>query len=86
MLPKIEFEVLLDDTLEKLCLLPKEVPVSNKNLLSLANDYEEGDWRCDKFSEFVWNNIAEAALSFDEREKLATRALTQLRGYLEIRR
>jgi len=53
MLPKIEFEVLLDDTLEKLCLLPKEVPVSNKNLLLLANDYEEGNWRYDKFSEFV---------------------------------
>lgn len=78
MLPKIDFEVLLDDSFERLCPSAKDVQSTNENLLSLINDYEEGEWRYAKFSRFVWDNIAEAALSFDERQKLATKALTQL--------
>jgi len=77
--PKIDFEVLLDDSLDRVRSLPQEMQGANQNLLSLVNDYEEGEWRYDKFSGFVWDNIAESALSFDEREKLATRASSQLK-------
>ena len=76
--PKIDFDVLLDDSLENLCTLPDGFPTSNKKLLSLVNDFEEGKWRYTKFRQFVWNNIVEAALSFNERKKLIDKPQTQL--------
>ncbi len=75
---KIEFEVLIDDSLETIGSLSDGTPCSNKNLLSLVNDFENGQWRYDKFRRFVWDNIAEAALSAEEREKLADKSNTWL--------
>jgi hypothetical protein len=34
------------------------------------NDFESGKWRQDKFQEYIWNNIAETALSKEERKNL----------------
>jgi hypothetical protein len=43
----------------------------NKSLLSLLNDWEDGRWRLSKFNDYIWDNMAETALSHREREALA---------------
>ncbi|HET7331504.1 MAG TPA: DUF1837 domain-containing protein [Dyella sp.] len=40
-------------------------------VLSLANDFEDAEWRHSRFQNFIWNNIAQTALSKRERESLA---------------
>ena len=69
--PKIEFEVLVDTTFIDLVKDSPLVPITNKHVLSLINDFEDGDWRHDQFQSFIWNNIAETALSQRERSSLA---------------
>lgn len=39
-------------------------------MLSIANDFEDSKWRVKRFHEFVWNNIAQTALSESERNAL----------------
>ena len=46
-------------------------PVDNKNVLTLLNDFEDSKWRYKKFQNFVWDNIAETALSQNERDSLS---------------
>ena len=62
--PKIEFDILIDETFEKLVSSGIEQDYKNNNVLSLLNDFEDGKWRFNKFQEFIWNNIAETALSY----------------------
>ncbi|XZE32747.1 HamA C-terminal domain-containing protein [Pirellulaceae bacterium SH501] len=45
--------------------------VANKSLLSLLNDWEDGRWRLTQFNDYIWDNMAETALSYREREALA---------------
>jgi hypothetical protein len=45
-------------------------PIDNKYVLSLVNDFESGKWRYDKFKNYIWDNIAETALSKRERDNL----------------
>lgn len=42
----------------------------NDLILSIVNDFEDGEWRYKKFNTYIFNNIIETALSFEEREKL----------------
>lgn len=66
----MDFQVLIDDSILALGL-GSEIAPSDKNwLLSLANDFEDGAWRTSVFNEFVWDNIAETALSVNERTAL----------------
>ena len=51
-----------------------------KRILALANDYEDKQWRLGRFTDFIWNNIAESALSAKERASLSSAALTQLKS------
>lgn len=44
---------------------------TNKSVLSLLNDWEDGRWRLTKFNDYVWDNMAETALSYRERDALA---------------
>lgn len=67
----MDFEILIDDFFLKLDATSQLVPVDNKRVLSLVNDYEDMEWRYEKFESFVWDNIALTALSAQEREKLA---------------
>lgn len=66
----LEFHILIDDFLynydpqEEIGLCKKE------KILSLTNDFEDGHWRQSKFQSFIWDNIAETALSYRERESL----------------
>ncbi len=53
-------------------------PIEKKRVLSLLNDYEDGKWRYGKFQNFIWDNIAETALSFKEREALLNKTHSSL--------
>jgi hypothetical protein len=68
----MEFHIAIDSTFLTLWPSSGLLPVSNKSLLSLLNDFEEGAWRVEKFQQFVWDNIAETALSHRERDALRT--------------
>ena len=68
--PSLEFEVLIDEDFSQLCTDERISPTDNKHVLSLINDFEDGKWRQSKFNNFVWDNIAETALSFKERSCL----------------
>lgn len=65
----MEFEVLVDNSLADINSSVELVDVVNKYLISLANDYEDQEWRYVKFQNYLWDNIALTALS--ERERLA---------------
>lgn len=75
----MDFEVLVDDHYLKLFTDTKLVPADNKAILSLANDFEDQEWRREKFENFVWDNIALTALSAKERDKLADKSGSTLR-------
>ena len=66
----VTFEVLIDDELMS-ALDTSFNSKGNEKVFSLLNDFEDGKWRFQKFQNFIWNNIIEAALSQDEKEKLA---------------
>lgn len=70
-IPEIEFEILVDTTFADLGADSTLDPITNKRVLSLINDFEDGNWRHERFQNFVWDNIAETALSQKERSSLA---------------
>ena len=74
----MDFEILIDDFFLKLDASSKLVPVDNKRVLSLVNDYEDMKWRYEKFESFIWDNIALTALSAQERGKLADRSHSKM--------
>lgn len=53
-------------------------PQSNKYVLSIVNDFEEGAWRNKNFHMFIWDNIAETSLSSKEREALIDKSSSLL--------
>lgn len=67
---KVKFEILLDESFSNINVNQYLTPVENKSVLSIINDYEEGQWRYTKFQNFIWDNIKETALSAKERESL----------------
>lgn len=66
----LNFEVLIDEAFANINTDTSLNPVANKNVLSLINDFEDGTWRYTKFQRFIWDNIAETSLSYQERESL----------------
>ena len=67
----MKFKVLIDDTLSAVSTNPALSPIDKKRLLTLVNDYEDGQWKASKFHSFIWDNIKETALSYKERQSLA---------------
>lgn len=65
-----EFDVIIDDWLLNVCTNFSKKPADRKRIHSLINDFEAGEWRFNKFQSFIWDNIAECALSAKEREAL----------------
>jgi hypothetical protein len=63
------FEVLINEVFVNIDINNLDI-VDNKHVFSLINDFESGKWRQDKFQEYIWNNIAETALSKEERKNL----------------
>lgn len=73
----MEFNVLLDSSFSNVCT--KSIsPRDNKHVLSIANDFEEGNWRHKNFHMFIWDNIAETSLSSQEREALIDKSSSLL--------
>lgn len=66
----IKFDILINDAFSTFCTDPTHSPIHNKWLLTLVNDYELGEWRYDRFLDYIWNNVAETALSKKERDVL----------------
>ena len=70
----MDFEVLIDESFLSVCKDGDLSPIDNKWLLGLINDFEDGDWRYSKFQQFVWDNIAETSLTYEERTSLSDSA------------
>ncbi|RDE18965.1 DUF1837 domain-containing protein [Motiliproteus coralliicola] len=66
----MDFEVIIDDSFSNVCVDDNINPTHNKYVLSLINDFEDGEWRYRKFQNFIWDNIAETSLSQKERDSL----------------
>lgn len=72
------FEVLIDESFSKLDIGGNLSPIENKYVLSLINDFENGNWRYSHFQRYIWDNIAETALSKEERDSLIHKSQTIL--------
>lgn len=66
----MKFEIILDEIFDDVSLDDTLKPTENKSVLGIINDFENGEWRYEKFQNFVWNNIKETALSHGERQAL----------------
>ncbi|WP_337968051.1 DUF1837 domain-containing protein [uncultured Flavobacterium sp.] len=74
----VNFEVLFDDSFIKLKTDSALNPIDKKQVLSIINDYADGKWRYKQFQDFIWDNIAETALSYKERLALIDRSHSSL--------
>jgi len=66
----MKFEIILNEIFDNVNLDDKLSPTGNKSVLGIINDFENGEWRYERFQNFVWNNIKENALSHNERKAL----------------
>jgi hypothetical protein len=76
----MDFDVLFAEDLVSLCDIAGIAGGANKSALSIANDYEDGKWRTEKFLDFIWDNIAETALSSSERDALVRKPKSSLKA------
>ena len=74
----LAFEILIDDTLAGITSVAQLTSLINKRVLSLINDFEDAEWRYPKFQSYLWNNIAQTALSERERSALADQSQSSL--------
>lgn len=74
----MNFKILIDDFFESFNSTPELEPIDKKKVISIINDFEDGKWRYKEFQNFVWDNIAETALSYRERKSLIDQPLSQL--------
>lgn len=63
------FETLIDDALANVTTAAQLKAALNKRFLSFINDFEDGAWRFKKFQSYLWDNVAQTALS--QRERMA---------------
>lgn len=70
LMASVAFETFIDDSLAKITSVSQLQSLVNKRVLSLANDFEDGKWRYSKFQSYLWDNIAQTALSERERASL----------------
>lgn len=74
----MEFDVLIDTLFTDINKDSDIAPTGNEFVLSLINDFEDGDWRYTKFQNFIWDNIAETCLSLRERNSLIDQSHSKL--------
>lgn len=65
-----EFEISINDKFVNINENGELKPIDKKHVLGFMNDYENGKWRDTKFQEYIFNSIAETALSQKERSSL----------------
>lgn len=75
-MPKLSFKVLFDSDLEDFCVEKTLQPIKKKSAVGFANSFEDGKWCSSQFHQFIWNNIAETALSKKERDALVDNPAT----------
>jgi len=73
-----DFEILLDDFFCNLNPDTKLQDIDRKRVLSVVNSFEEGKWRYQEFQNFIWDNIAETALSYQDRNALINQSHSTL--------
>src|SRR5688500_5316230 len=78
LMPGTSFEILIDDSLSNVTTLEELQTVTNKHLLSFVNDFEDTKWRHPKFQSYLWDNIAQTALSARERSALIDKSHSSL--------
>lgn len=78
-MPSITFDVLINKTFADICTTEGLAPIARKYVLSLLNDFEEGEWRFERFLDYIWDNIALTALSKQERDDLIGQPRTMMR-------
>jgi hypothetical protein len=66
----MKFEIIVNNIFDDVKLDNTLSPTDNKSVLGIINDFENGEWRYEKFQKYVWNNIKETALSHSERQAL----------------
>ena len=74
----IPFKVIIDCPFKDVTTDKTLAPIDKKNCVCMVNDFEDGKWRLDVFMEYIWDNIAETALSAEERKALGSRHSTIL--------
>ncbi|MDE5466070.1 hypothetical protein ABIC03_007807 [Bradyrhizobium sp. RT6a] len=74
----LSFEILIDDALAGITSVSQLTTLVNKRVLSLINDFEDTEWRYLKFQSYLWDNIAETALSQRERSALVDQSHSSL--------
>lgn len=77
-LPQFSLEVLIDDAFSNVCSDALITPINNKSIVSIINNFEDKKWRYGNFQNFIWDNIADTALSSQERAKLVNQSHTSL--------
>lgn len=66
----MKFEIIVNNIFDDVKLDTTLSPTINKSVLGIINDFENGEWRYEKFQNYIWNNIKETALSHSERQAL----------------
>ncbi len=74
----VAFDTLIDESLANITSVSQLQKLLNKRLLSLANDFEDGKWQYKRFQNYLWDNIAQTALSARERAALADQSHSSL--------
>ena len=74
----LSFEILIDDALAGITSASQLTSLVNKRVLSLINDFEDAKWRYLKFKSYLWDNIAQTALSQRERSSLLDQSYSSL--------
>lgn len=74
----LSFEILIDDALAGITSVSQLTALVNKRVLSLTNDFEDAEWRYLKFQSYLWDNIAQTALSQRERSALVDQSHSSL--------
>jgi hypothetical protein len=77
-MPSVVFETLIDESLAGITSIPQLTMALNKQVLSLVNDFEDGMWRYGQFQSYLWDNIAQTALSERERSALCDQSHSAL--------
>jgi hypothetical protein len=66
---KLDFDILFQCSLADI-ITKNDISISNEFILSIINGYEDKKWQYENFKSFIWNNIAETALTKKERDAL----------------
>lgn len=65
-----KFNIHFDSSLKDFCADVDFKIIDGREVLSVANDFSDNSWQFQKFQKFIFNNIAQTALSKKERDNI----------------